>query len=395
MRAIKRLVAGAAIVCGAIAFGGVGGCAGQGSTTPKVTGSTLTIYLSAPSRNASSEDRDVTAAAQLAFSHASHSTSRFNVALQVLHASASDNARTAIQDTSAIAYIGEVAPGTSGGTVGITNAADLLQVSPTDTALELTQATPAVSGAPNDYYESLKSYGRTFGRVVPTTAAEARAQVSEMRSLGIRKVYIADDGSPYGRAIAYAVKHDAGAPINAVQGPASASRVASEGADGVFFGGSSMSAARTFFDSVASNDPHIKLLAPSALYAQSFVQGLSSAARGDLYVSSPGFLPHNLPAIAKSDFVAPFVAAYHHQPSPQAIFGFEAVSAVLAALHKAGSSAAERSTVVRDFMNLHRSSSVLGSYSIDRYGGPTIAPFVFARVRGTALQPYRFEQANG
>jgi hypothetical protein len=38
---------------------------------------------------------------------------------------------------------------------------------------------------------------------------------------------------------------------------------------------------------------------------------------------------------------------------------------------------------------------VLGSYSIDRYGGPTIAPFVFARVRGTALQPYRFEQATG
>jgi ABC-type branched-subunit amino acid transport system substrate-binding protein len=98
---------------------------------------------------------------------------------------------------------------------------------------------------------------------------------------------------------------------------------------------------------------------------------------------------------AKSDFVAPFLAAYHHQPSPQAIFGYEAVSAVLAALDKAGSSANERSTVVRDFMNLHRSSSVLGSYSIDRYGGPTIAPFVFARVRGTALQPYRFEQADG
>lgn len=389
MGLLKRLAA-----CAAIA-GFVAGCTGQGTTTPKVTGSTLTIYVSAHGGGASSEDRDVIAAEQLAFEHASHSASRFHLQLALLHASISDNARTAIQDTSAIAYIGELTPGSSAGTVGITNAEDLLQVSPTDTAVELTQATPAVPGAPNDYYESLKNYGRTFGRVVPTTAAEARAQISEMRSLGIHKVYVAHDGSPYGRAIAQAVKQDASGSITAVQGPASASRVGSEGADAVFFGGSSMSAARSLFDAVASNNPHTKLLAPSALYAQTFVQGLSPTARRRLYVSSPGFLRRDLPATAKKDFLAPFVAAYHRQPSPQAIFGYEAVSAVLAALHKAGSSANERSTVVRDFMNLHRPTSVLGSYSIDRYGGPTIAPFVFARVRGTALQPYRFEQANG
>jgi ABC-type branched-subunit amino acid transport system substrate-binding protein len=388
MGKLKRLTACAAIA----AF--VAGCTGQGSTTPKVSGGTLTIYLSAPSATASSEDQDVTAAAQLAFTHASHSASHFHVELQVLHASETDNARTAIQDTSAIGYIGELKPGSSAGTVGITNSQDLLQVSATDTALELTNATPAVPRAPNDYYESLKNYGRTFARVVPTSAAEARAQISEMRTLGVHKVFITDDGSPYGRAIAYAVKQHAGS-ITAVRGPAHSSRVSSEGADAVFFGGSSTSGARALFDSVASNDRHAKLLAPSALYRQSFVQALSPAARKELYVSSPGFLRRELPPTAEKEFVAPFVAAYHHQPSPQAIFGYEAVSAVLAALDKAGSSANERSTVVRDFMNLDRSSSVLGSYSIDRYGGPTIAPFVIARVHGTALQPYRFEQATG
>ena len=389
MGKLKRLTACAAIT----AF--VAGCTGQGSTTPKVTGGTLTIYLSAPSAPTSSEDQDVTAAAQLAFTHASHSAGQLHVELQVLHASETENARAAIQDTSAITYIGELKPGSSAGTVGITNSQDLLQVSATDTALELTHATPAVPGAPNDYYESLKNYGRTFARVVPTTAAEAGAQISEMRKLGVHKVYIADDGSPYGRAIAYALKQDAGGSITAVRGPANSSRVSSEGADAVFFGGSSTSGARALFDSVASNDPHAKLLAPSALYAQSFVQALSPAARRQLYVSSPGFLRRDLPPTAEKDFVAPFVAAYHHQPSPEAIFGYEAVSAVLAALDKAGSSANQRSTVVRDFMNLDRSSSVLGSYSINRYGGPTIAPFVIARVRGTALQPYRFEQATG
>src|SRR5947208_3071756 len=132
MGTLKRLTACAATV----AF--VAGCTGQGTTTPKVTGGTLTIYLSAPSGAASAQESDVIAAEQLAISRASHSVSHFHVQFQFLHSSASGNARTAIQDSSAIAYIGELQPGSSAGTLGITNAQDLLQVSPTDTALELT-----------------------------------------------------------------------------------------------------------------------------------------------------------------------------------------------------------------------------------------------------------------
>ena len=46
-------------------------------------------------------------------------------------------ARLAIIDSSTIAYLGEIAPGAPTQTVGITNALDVLQVSPTDNALEL------------------------------------------------------------------------------------------------------------------------------------------------------------------------------------------------------------------------------------------------------------------
>ncbi len=72
----------------------------------------------------------------------------------------SDNARAAIIDSSSIAYLGEVAPGTSDQTVGITNALALLQVSPTDNALELSAHTPAVSGSPHSYYEQWGTYGQ-------------------------------------------------------------------------------------------------------------------------------------------------------------------------------------------------------------------------------------------
>jgi ABC-type branched-subunit amino acid transport system substrate-binding protein len=389
MAALKRLVACAAVIAG------VAGCTGTGTTTPKVSGGKLTIYASVPSGAASGQYADVVAAERLAFSGAANSLGRFHLQLRVIRGSASDNARTAIQDSTAIAYIGELKPGASADSVGITNAQDVLQVSATDTALELTRATPAVAGAPDDYYESLKTYGRTFARVVPTSGSEARAQVSEMRVLGVHKLYVADDGSPYGSAIAYVVKHDVSSPMSAVQGPPAASRVTAANADAVFFGSSSASSAAALFNAIASSAPRTKLLAPSALYDDGFVGRLSPAARRELYVSSPGFLNRDLPAAARGQYLQRFQATYHHHPAPQAIFGYEAVAAVLAALHRAGSAVNQRATVVRDFMVLHRGSSVLGSYSIDRYGDPTTAPFVFARVRGAALQPYRFEQASG
>jgi hypothetical protein len=89
------------------------------------------------------------------------------------------------------------------------------------------------------------------------------------------------------------------------------------------------------------------------------------------------------------------VARYHHQPVPEAIFGYAAVSAVMAVLRQAGSAADQRATVVRDFMRFRSGSSVLGSYSIDNFGNPTIAPFVFARAQGSTLTPFRAVQVPG
>ena len=118
--------------------------------------------------------------------------------MTVLHgAKASDDARTAIQDSTAIAYLGEILPGASADSLGILGDQDILQVSPTDTAVELTQSTPAVPGAPAIYQE-VSTYGRTFARVVPSTALEAKALVSEFGVEHLSRVYLANDGQPYG-----------------------------------------------------------------------------------------------------------------------------------------------------------------------------------------------------
>ena len=389
MRTLTRLGACAATIAA------LAGCAAQTSSTVTVSGTSLTIYASNPPGAPASQD--VADAERLALSQAGSSAGRFTIRFVSLTQRPSDNARTAIQDSNAIAYLGELSPGASSGTLGITNDQDLLQVSPADTAIALTQSTPAVHGAPNNYYEQRKSFGRTFARVVPSGVGEARTQVTQMQAVGVRKLYVADDGSDYGKAIAYQVRQDAStAGISVTQGSASASAATSSGADALFFGASAgaEATAQTLFSAAGEGqNPKLKLFAPSALDSSSLASSLQPA-KATLYVSEPGFLSEDYSATAKQQFLTPFHATYGHAPAPEAIFGYEAMSALLAVLREAGSQANNRSTVVRDFLAIKNRSSVLGTYSINSQGDISISPFIVSRlVRGT-LVPYKFVQAN-
>ena len=90
-------------------------------------------------------------------------------------ASVSQNARDAIHDNNVIAYMGEIQTGQSVQSVGITNAEDILEFSPTDD----------VKPDKNDF-ESFSSYGRTFAslplQLTTTTAALNKAAPSNFTS---------------------------------------------------------------------------------------------------------------------------------------------------------------------------------------------------------------------
>jgi hypothetical protein len=373
----------AAWACAALVAVGVAGCTAAGTSSPSISGKTLTIYVSAPASLASDpQAQDVVNAEKLAFQQLQGQVTAYKVRLRVLtHNKASDNARQAIGDTgSAIAYLGEVLPGASADTIGITNATDLLQVTPTDTAAALTQKTPAVVNSPTRYYESLSTYNRTFARVVPTTALEAKALVAQMQTLGVKSVYVAGDGSEYGRTVALEVRTAASPGVTAA--------TSQTGADAVFFAGSSQSEATRVFDQAAAADPKVKLLGPSALDDDAFVAGLSPAAQRNLYISAPGLLPKQLAATGAS-FASSFKSAYGHAPATEAVFGYEAMSAVLAVLHEAGTSVNNRTTVIHDFFAISNRPSPLGSYSINKDGDTNIGPFVIERAKASKLVPFK------
>jgi len=380
MRGLALLRPRALSVCAVLGLFAVAGCSSTTNSAVSVKGSKLTIYASQPPHGAGGQvAADVLDAEQLALKQNGSKVGKYTVSLVTLNgAETSDNPRTAVQNQSAIAYLGEIQPGTSQVSVEITNELDLLQVSPTDTAVYLTQATPADPGAPSKYYPSDSNYHETFARVVPTTAKEAQAIVAEMQSLHLSKLYVADDGQPYGASIAQEVRADAPGHGLTVQSSPS-------GADAVFYGGNSVAAATAAVSRAADASPGAKLFVPSALYDSSFVTGLSATAQHNLYVSSPGFDASTLTPAGKQ-FEATFTSDVGHAPAPQAIFGYEAMSALLAVLKEAGTAADDRATVVADFRAIKDRQSVLGTYSIVD-GDTTIAPFIFARVKNGTLTP--------
>jgi ABC-type branched-subunit amino acid transport system substrate-binding protein len=366
----------------ALALAGCGTSGAPSNAAVTVSGSTLVIYASQPPADGSDPAAaDVLDAERLAFKQSGGKAGSFSLQLKVIDAKeVSDAAREVVSDNTAIAYLGEIPPGTSGVSVQITNELGILQVSPTDTSVYLTRPTPAVKGSPLHWYPSDSTFEETFGRVVPTTAAEATATVARMKRQGVKTLTVADDGTDYGASVAQEVRSDATAAGLTVSSSAS-------GADAMFYSGLPGKAATGMLDSVANGSPKLKLYAPSALYDDAFVSGLSAAAQRALTVSSPGFMPGKLDPVGKR-FVQSFTSAEGHAPAPQAIFGYEAMRAVIATLAAAGSHAADRSTVVGDFRQLKRSAadSALGAYTLK--GGDTdIAPFVFAEVSGGKLVP--------
>ena len=197
-----------------------------------------------------------------------------------------------------------------------------------------------------------------------------------MRAQHVTSLYVADDGSDYGRAIALAVTQDAPPAISLARSEASA--------DAAFYGGTSAQGAARFF---AAAPPAAKLFGPSALDTPAFATAMPSGAR-NVYISSPGFLSRDLTPAGRQ-FVSQFTAAVGHTPAMQAIFGYEAVAATLYAIQKAGAGADDRETVIKDFFGIKDRSSVLGTYSIDPQGETSLDAFVFSRLRAGALVPLR------
>ncbi|MBW3653628.1 MAG: branched-chain amino acid ABC transporter substrate-binding protein [Actinobacteria bacterium] len=397
---------GAAVVCAiwAIALGaGLAGCGGEKDSAVAKGSDTLTIYSSVPLHGPDRDrSRDMVDAIKLALKEAGGKVGPFNITYVPLDSATPEagtwtadkvleNARKAIRDLNAIAYIGERDSAATALSLPLTNEGHILQVSPSSTYDGLTRESRR-HGEPERFYPSGE---RTFARVVPADHVQASALVAYMKASGVRRLALIADRQIYGGGLADEVEKAAARQgievfdrgrINARRGElsATAQSIAETGADAFLFAGTTDTGAARLFAAVAAAAPQMLLFGPAAVAEQAFVRDLPPAARRRIRITTPALSPRLLPATARA-FRDRFRTTFGRQPAPEALQAYEAASAVLHSIRAAGDKGNVRSAVTDRFFAIRDRESVLGTYSIDRFGDTTLSTYAGKRVIGGRL----------
>jgi branched-chain amino acid transport system substrate-binding protein len=368
----------------------------SGSSSSSSSSKNVTVYTSLPfDPTDKAQTNDVVKGEKLALSQVNNTVGPCKITFKQLDDSTaqagqwdagqtSANARKAASDKSAIGYIGEFNSGASAISIPITNQANLMQISPSNTALELTKNPgPSGKGAPEKYYPTGK---RTYARVVAADHIQGAAQGNWMKELGVKKLFEANDKQVYGAGVAKTtgdaaklngiqVVGNEGIDIKAPNYRALAQKIKASGADAFFFGGITASNGVQLYKDVWAANPGIKLFGPDGVAETSFTSKLPKAAQSHTYITVGTIDPKDYPP-AGQKFFKDFKAAYGTAtPEPYAIYGYEAMSLLLDSMKRAGSQCNDRQAVITQVFKTKNKPSVLGTYSIDKDGDVTTNKF--------------------
>ena len=358
-----------------------------------VSGNTLTIYSSLPfDPTDKPQSQDVVDGEKLALQQAGNKVGKYTIKYVSLDdatpaegkweaGQVSSNARTAAQNQNTILYLGEFNSGATAVSLPILNRSGILQISPSNTAVGLTKKS-ADPAEPAKYYPTGK---RTYGRVVPADNIQSAAQVSYMKSLGVKKLYVLDDKEVYGKGVGDGVAADAkkagiqvlgdeGIDPKAANYRSLAQKMKSAGADAFFFGGITANNAVQLWGDIFAANPNIKGFGPDGVAETSFSSKIPAATMKDTFITNPT-LPPNLYPPSAQKFFTDFKTTYGHDPEPYAIYGYEAMNAALQAIKNAGDKGNCRENVIKGFFAIKNKQSVLGTYSIDADGDTTITDY--------------------
>jgi branched-chain amino acid transport system substrate-binding protein len=269
-------------------------------------------------------------------------------------AAAGASAHTAAADKTTVAYIGDLPPGASLGSIPVLSPAGILQVSPGDSADGLV--------------------GTTFARVVPSDASEAAAELEEMTTLGITRVYLLKDRSTYGSDIATSAIADApGYNIDIVNPGGTYLRadtralikaIKKSKAGALLYAGSPSNVVGPFWNALSVSDAAIRKFASASVAGDPSWALTSAAARYGTYLSAPGLVRGDLPR-AGSQFDTDFQSTYGAAvPWTSGIFGYVAMSGVLDTMYRLGPMANDRGKVAAAFLRTKNLPSAVGTYSI-------------------------------
>ena len=352
--AARMARAGLAVALAAIAVLG----AGCGSGGGEAVEGPVTVYVSLPLTGPEgSAGGDAADGARLALEDAGGRAGELEVRARYLDdargrgwdpVAVGENARAAVQDSSAAAYIGELASEPTRASAPITNQAGIAQISPGASAIDLTGPAEGYPDTPGRYRPSGEA---TFARVVPSDGEQVGALAEWAGEKGVGRLAGRSDGSPFGNLMLSEFTADAGEV-------------------GVQVAGGRERGVGTGTSFVAGGGP----FGPGVLTV--------SSARG---AASGAVVAGELPDAA---FARGFRARFGREPGPYAAYGYEAMRVALEAIGKADRQGGFRASIVAGILGSEHPDSILGGYSITEEGDSTLCA-----VQRYLLEPLRPERA--
>jgi branched-chain amino acid transport system substrate-binding protein len=358
------------------------GCLGDASNEPRrVKGDTATVYVSVPRTGVGAPaGRAVDAGATLALEDAGGRAGGLKIKLRTLSSTepggqvwkpdvVNSNADQAVRDPHAIAYLGELGFGGSAVSMPVTNAARLLQVSPTDGLTSLTQIPP---GRPrSDPIRLRPSSERNFVRLVPNDLLLTEVMLELMRERGTERLAVIFDQEVYGRELAAQIvaraRRDGPDPLEAEEYrgkvdeiPDLVDRIAAGNPGAVVIAGVAGPGTGRMLAAIDTRLPGVPVYATSGMLERDPRTPIPDAPVS-VEALTPVLSARELPPAGREVIRRAGELAGPEAARPEAAYGYEAMRLILDAVEKGGR---DRARVAAAALAMGDRRSVTGPYRL-------------------------------
>lgn len=290
-----------------------------------------------------------------------------------------ENATMVVNDPDAVAYIATYNSGAAEVAIPITNEAGMAQISPANTATQLTKEGAAV---PEGYPEVLYQGGpRNYMRLVPADDIQGGAGANyAYNDLGAQSAYVLHDNQTYGLGVASSFQstfESLGGQVlgfeafdpNAPEYQALMTRIAATGPAMVYLGAIVNLNASVLLQNMRQQMPadQVAFMGPDGLINQAFVDGAGDAAEG-AYITFGGFPASALegPGAVWAEQMRERVG---HEPDAYSAYSFECGIHVVQAIDAV--QAKDRAGILDHMFNIEDFRGLLGTYSFTENGDTT------------------------
>jgi len=417
----------ATLLAGALVFAGCGDSAAPEGTTGAATAGTTTA-ASAPSGERQTrvvhsilpmdlegdDSEDMVAAMRLALEEHGADQGAIRVVLSADNDSGADGnddparaeriARKVVADPASIGIIGTITSSASKAMQPVANRASLPILGISATAVGLTRRTDSRPGMPTDVAPTGKP---NLVRLVPNDARQSLALAGYMKEESVGDLVIINDGQTYGAGLTASLVRDAtraGIRVRDVlvmKSEADAARVGREaaveladsrGTPAILIAGNSATASVAATKAAALANDQVLIFGPDSMALRGVYANLGSAVERRVYITSY-LLPVEYYGPLGVEVFNRLAAKLGRNPTPTALYAYEAMSLLLASISEALPDAAaitgktvkaQRAAVTAALLHTFDRGSVVGTYSIDVHGDTT----------NTLYGAYRVENKN-